>query len=130
MQQDDSKQDGIDDPQDLKHRPAADSDSAAPGDARPFTPRLKRTQGGLILPSLYKAIIGNCIQPEMAGMVLTVFLSLHEKFHCMGRKAVHIERYKETYHIRFGEQLQYPLKILAAAKRYRIFWDTRKKQPE
>ena len=130
MKQNESNQDGVNNPQYQEHHPAADSNSAAPSDSGPFTPRLKHVQGGPILVSLDKTVIGECIQPEPAGMIFTVFFRLHEKFHDMGWKAVHIERSKKAHRIHAGKQFQRSLKILPAADGHGFFSDTRKKQPE
>ena len=80
--------------------------------------------------SLDKAVVGKCIQPETAGMTFAVFFRLDEKFHYMGRKAIHIKRYEKAHRVRTGKQLQYSLKILTAAEGHRFFSYARKKQPE
>lgn len=96
MQQDDSHQDRVDDPQHLKHYAAADPASAAPTDSCPFTPRLQHMQSGAVLFALDKAVVGKRIQPEPAGMAFTIAFRLVEEFHHMGRKAIYIERYEKA----------------------------------
>ena len=80
--------------------------------------------------SLDKAVVGKCIQPETAGMTFAVFFRLDEKFHYMGRKAIHIKRYEKAYRVHVGKQFQNLLEILPAAEGRRFLSDAWKKQSE
>ena len=127
MQQEDSHQDRVDDPQHLKHYAAADPASAAPTDSCPFTPRLQHMQSGAVLFALDKAVVGKRIQPEPAGMAFTIAFRLVEEFHHMGRKAIYIERYEKAHRIHVGEQSQNFLKILPTAEGHHLLSGARKK---